>query len=119
VIQHWIEEPSFQRSYDDLTKQFPSLPKTLADTKKVLSKHPMLGDAIPKFRGKIRKLRLPNPDLERGKSGGFRLIYGYDSNKPDTIILIDIYSKTERADLTSTEIKAIFRRFRIVFDLPH
>lgn len=43
--------------------------------------------------------------FKKGKSGGYRLIYQVES--PTSILLLTIYSKSEREDISTTEIQAI------------
>jgi mRNA-degrading endonuclease RelE of RelBE toxin-antitoxin system len=50
-------------------------------------------------------VRLPNPSANRGKSGGFRLIYYIRA--AEQIILITLYSKTEQSDIPTTELKRL------------
>ena len=45
----------------------------------------------------VFKVRLPNRSARRGKSGGFRAIYQERSGR--LVLLLLIYSKTERADI--------------------
>lgn len=51
------------------------------------------------------KVRLPNTDAGRGKSGGYRVIY-YLETEAD-LLLLTIYSKTEQSDLAPHQIKRI------------
>ena len=43
---------------------------------------------------------------ERGKSGGARVIY-YWAVKSDLVMMLDIYAKNERADLTNEELNQL------------
>jgi mRNA-degrading endonuclease RelE of RelBE toxin-antitoxin system len=63
------------------------------------------GDQIQGLNYIVYKARVSNRDTQRGKSGDYRIIYYiYTTSK---IILLTIYSKTERTDITAEEIKAI------------
>jgi len=44
----------------------------------VLLVNPRTGDPIPGLCGKVYKLRLASSGLERGKSGGYRIIYYFN-----------------------------------------
>ena len=46
---------------------------------------------------RVFKVRLPNRSARRGKSGGFRVIYQEKSGR--LVLLLLVYSKTERADI--------------------
>lgn len=50
----------------------------------------------------IYKARVKNSDNKKGKSGGYRIIYGYFES--ETILLIQIYSKSDQPDTTPGEI---------------
>ena len=45
----------------------------------------------------VYTVRLPNRSARRGKSGGFRVIY--QDRDGELILLLLIYSKTERAEI--------------------
>lgn len=56
----------------------------------------------------IYKARIASRDMQRGKSGGFRTLYYL---KTDTqIIMLTIYAKTERADISSIEVQELIRQ---------
>ena len=67
-----------------------------------LSDHPDAGDMIPGCGG-VRKIRWSGSG--RGKRGGSRLIYYWDFG--DRILMIYVYRKNEREDLTGEQKKAI------------
>lgn len=50
----------------------------------------------------VYKARLKNRDSKRGKSGGYRTIY-YIRDE-ESILMVSIYPKSERADITPQEI---------------
>lgn len=56
--------------------------------------------------GGIRKLRLGVAG--RGKSGGVRVIYYWQVAR-DTILMLEIYRKNEKADLSKDEVKRLRR----------
>lgn len=53
----------------------------------------------------VYKLRVPNSNIQKGKSAGYRLIYQLESST--SILLLTIYSKSDREDITANEIKDI------------
>ncbi|MGH9946016.1 MAG: type II toxin-antitoxin system RelE/ParE family toxin [Pyrinomonadaceae bacterium] len=69
----------------------------------VLCEHPLDGKVI-QASGGIRKLRWSLSG--RGKRGGARVIY-YFALSDERIILLDIYSKNQKADLTRNEIREL------------
>lgn len=66
---------------------------------------PELGDLIPDTGG-IRKLRWSETRRGKGKRGGVRVIY-YWYTAGSLIYFLHIYSKSERADLSDDEKKAL------------
>jgi mRNA-degrading endonuclease RelE of RelBE toxin-antitoxin system len=57
----------------------------------------------------VFKVRAPNSDAQRGKSGGYSLIYELRSS--DLVVLLQIYSKSEREDINADEIRSILTQF--------
>ena len=51
------------------------------------------------------KVRAKNSDIQKGKSGGYRVIYYLKTNTQ--ILLITIYSKSDRTDIDTAEIGEI------------
>lgn len=71
--------------------------------KNCLAANPEVGDLIPGLRG-IRKIRWQAN--QKGKQGGARVIYFfYNFNIP--LFLLDIYPKSKKDDLTSSEKKEL------------
>ena len=68
-----------------------------------LLENPAAGDLIPGGRG-LRKLRVPLPG--RGKRGGARVIY-FNLSAEEIVLLIAVYAKTERTNMTPSEIKQV------------
>jgi hypothetical protein len=84
-------------------KKYPSFKKDLASIFAVLTDEPTHGTAIGKSCYKVRvKISAKN----KGKSGGGRLItYVHFDGKE--IYLFTIYDKSEKENITETELKAL------------
>lgn len=65
-----------------------------------LEVHPEKGDLI-KGTGGVRKLRWQSGKSNKGKSGGVRVLYHY--SKDVLVILITLYSKSEKDDISGEE----------------
>ncbi len=65
------------------------------------------GDQIPDVGYNAYKVRVKSSDLAKGKSGGFRVIYYVETNTDR--ILLTIYIKNERTDISPAEIAALIR----------
>jgi mRNA-degrading endonuclease RelE of RelBE toxin-antitoxin system len=63
------------------------------------------GDRIQHLSYVVYKVRVKNTDLEKGKSGGYRVIY-YVRHQ-DHLLLISIYSKSELSDLSADVIRSV------------
>lgn len=76
-----------------------------ARLQRALMEQPEVG-VIIKGSGGIRKIRWGLPG--RGKSGGARFIYYWHVAR-DTILMLDVYTKNEKEDLSDDELKALRR----------
>jgi mRNA-degrading endonuclease RelE of RelBE toxin-antitoxin system len=66
-------------------------------------RHPAIKFNRPDIQ--VYKVRLPNRDAQRGKSGGYRVIYYIRT--PKRIVLLTVYSKSDRSDTSADDIQAI------------
>ncbi len=57
----------------------------------------------------IYKVRVRNSNIQKGKSAGYRLIYQLES--PTSVLLLTIYSKSDREDIGVNEIQDILSEF--------
>ena len=58
-----------------------------------------IGVLIPKGFG-IRKLRVRNSDLKKGKSGSYRLLYFYKEPPQPVLYLLLLYLKSDQSNVT-------------------
>lgn len=66
----------------------------------------ILGDRIARVKYQVFKVRLKNTNIQKGKSGGYRVIYYLKT--AEEIILATIYSKSDLSDVSNeTIIEAI------------
>jgi mRNA-degrading endonuclease RelE of RelBE toxin-antitoxin system len=70
----------------------------------------LIGDRLQDVGNIVLKARVKNSDAQRGKSGGYRLIYWLQF--PATIVLLDIYSKSEQENLEIAEIQRILMNYK-------
>ncbi len=57
----------------------------------------------------VFKLRVKNTDIQKGKSGGYRLIYYVQT--ATGIVLVTIYAKSEQANMTATELQTLIKQY--------
>jgi mRNA-degrading endonuclease RelE of RelBE toxin-antitoxin system len=105
-----IPLPEFERQVKRLQKKFRNIRTDLLDLQKVLLSNPKAGEPIRGLRGKIYKLRHASSDLERGKSGGFRIIY-YFIHSDQNIYLLTIYPKSEKENIQVAEIVKLLKQY--------
>ena len=94
-----IETPTFEK----LANKIWSEDERLAFVS-YISSHPKAGDVIPGADG-ARKIRWSVKGS--GKSGGVRVIY-FNEDENGVIYLVMIYKKSEKENMTSSEIKQQF-----------
>ncbi|MCA0455610.1 MAG: type II toxin-antitoxin system RelE/ParE family toxin [Chloroflexi bacterium] len=97
-----LTTPRFKHVLKKLRKKYAHVIDDLKPLLAVLAEGQTPGDQIPDVGYNVYKTRLPNRDAQRGKSGGYRLIYYLKTR--ERIILIDIYSKTEQVNISADEI---------------
>jgi mRNA-degrading endonuclease RelE of RelBE toxin-antitoxin system len=86
-----------------LRKKYPHAGDDVQTLIHVLEQGETPGDQIQGTGYTAYKTRLPNRDAQRGKSGGYRVIYYLRVR--NRVILLTIYAKTELVDITPDEIR--------------
>ena len=97
--------PAVQQEIKHLKRKYPAVTSEIRKLVVQLENDERPGDKIPHVGYDVYKVRLPNPSAQRGKSGGFRVIYYVQL--ADSIILVTIYSKTEQIDICPEEIRRV------------
>lgn len=96
------------RNFDQRAKRAGLDENDLAEVIKALLERPNLGPVIAGTSG-ARKIRLKLPG--RGKSGGARVIYAVVL-RATALALLDVYAKSDQADLDAQERKIIAKLIR-------
>lgn len=99
----------FLKNIKQLKKEQPSIKQDLAPLIEELETGNTPGVQIKGVGFTVYKVRLKNSDKRKGKRGGYRVIYYIRT--PVSIVLLAIYSKLEKADITKNEISLIISRF--------
>ena len=102
--------PEFKRNLRALAKKYRHIRDDVEPVIAELQAGTLPGDQVPGIGYTIFKVRVPNRDRARGKSGGYRIIY-YLRNA-NSIVLVTIYSKTEQADISTAQIRRIVGEFQ-------
>lgn len=100
----------FQHLVKQLTKKYPRLLHDLQDAFSAIERDYMRAahaSAIPGFGRTVWKYRWKSSDLQRGESGGIRIIALYDEQR-NTLYPLFVYFKVQQEDVSTEAImKAI------------
>jgi mRNA-degrading endonuclease RelE of RelBE toxin-antitoxin system len=100
--------PEFQQKIRSLSKRYRKIRSDLEPILDQLRQGEAIGDQIRGVGFPVYKLRVKNSNIQKGKSGGYRLIYWLKLK--NTIVLLDIYSKSDQVDLDVQVIRKIIER---------
>jgi mRNA-degrading endonuclease RelE of RelBE toxin-antitoxin system len=100
----------FLKEAKNLRKKYRKIDDDLLKFVNTLENDKWLGSArIEGFRGfEIYKTRVRNSSVDGGKSGGFRVIYYLKEVR--SFYLLTIYSKSEKSDISCSEIFEILKQ---------
>lgn len=88
----------FQRDMKQLIKKYRHIQTDIQPILEALQTGQTPGDQIPNVERVAYKVRIANTDSQKGKRGGYRLIYYIKTEV--RIILITIYPKSDIADIS-------------------
>jgi mRNA-degrading endonuclease RelE of RelBE toxin-antitoxin system len=94
---------TFNRNLRNLAKKYRRIRQDIEPVIAQLEQGELLGDQISGVGYAVFKLRVKNSDIQKGKSGGYRLIYYVKT--PTGIILLTIYTKSEQVDIAPEDIQ--------------
>jgi addiction module RelE/StbE family toxin len=100
-----IASPEFQRRLKALAKRYRHIRSDLQPILETLQAGNFLGEQVQGTNYTVLKLRIKNSDAQRGKSGGYRLIYQIVDST--VIRLVLIYSKSDQEDVVADDIVTI------------
>jgi mRNA-degrading endonuclease RelE of RelBE toxin-antitoxin system len=102
--------PLFDSRYKRFVKKFPTLEEELLVLQELLLENPKMGILLTT---NIYKIRVPNKDNQRGKSGGFRIItYLIEENQNNyEINLLTIYDKFEESTVSKSALLKIVKHY--------
>lgn len=95
----------FTRNVKTLRKRYPNIRVDIEHTISSIRQGNFVGNRITQTGYVVFKARIKNRDIQKGKSAGYRLIYQI---KPqNSVLLLTIYSKSDRGDISVSAIKKI------------
>ncbi len=97
----------FEKDIRRLAKRYRSVQTDVQHLIQRLEAGEIPGDQVPNLEQTVFKVRVRNSDIQKGKSGGYRVIYYLKT--ATQIVLITMYSKSDRSDLAVAEIEGILR----------
>jgi mRNA-degrading endonuclease RelE of RelBE toxin-antitoxin system len=97
--------PTFSRNIRDLKKRYRSILKDIQPVIEQLEVGETPGDQITEIGYPVFKVRIRNSDAQRGKSGGYRMIYYLKT--PISILLLTLYSKSDQDDVAAGDLREI------------
>jgi mRNA-degrading endonuclease RelE of RelBE toxin-antitoxin system len=100
----------FQSQFKFLKKRYRKIKVDIQSTLDDLESGKTPGDQFSGIDSIVMKVRVKNSDIQKGKSGGYRLIYWVVS--PELIVLLDIYSKSDQENITLNEVRQIIKNFK-------
>ncbi|HBL32691.1 MAG TPA: hypothetical protein DDZ96_02575 [Porphyromonadaceae bacterium] len=96
----------FERALKRLNKKYPSLKSDYIAFLKELEQNPRKGDEI---FSSCYKARIAIKSKGKGKSGGGRIIFYFES-RDDMIVLLYVYDKSEMENVQTAYIKQILNK---------
>jgi mRNA-degrading endonuclease RelE of RelBE toxin-antitoxin system len=100
---------TFTRKLDILAKKYRKIYQDVQPVIEQLEQGELLGDQIPNIGYPVYKMRIRNSSMQKGKSGGYRLIYYLKT--AHSIILLTIYTKSEQVNIAADDIRAIIAEY--------
>ncbi|MDJ0620815.1 MAG: type II toxin-antitoxin system RelE/ParE family toxin [Calothrix sp. MO_192.B10] len=95
--------PTFNRNIRTLAKKYRNIRNDIQPVIEQLEQGELPGEQIPGVGYAVFKLRVRNSDTQKGKSGGYRLIYYVKT--ATGIILLTVYVKSEQVDIAAKDIQ--------------
>jgi len=103
--------PRFQKDLRELAKRYRSIRTDIQPLIEQLQQGELLGDRIKGVKYQVFKVRLKNSDIQKGKSGGYRLIYYVKIE--DAVVLLTVYTKSEQANISNQQIINIIKDYQV------
>lgn len=99
----------FQRDLRTLAKRYRRIRSDVELLIKQLRTSELPGDQITGIEYTLFKVRLKNSDIQKGKSAGYRVVYYLKTQTQ--IILVTIYSKSDRADIDNETLREAIAQY--------
>jgi mRNA-degrading endonuclease RelE of RelBE toxin-antitoxin system len=110
-----VETEKFRKEIKKLLKRYNSARKDIEPLIKQLETGEVPGDRIAGNKYPVYKVRVPNSDIRKGKSSGYRVVYY--TMTPEAVLLTTIYSKSDRANISNKEVEDIIEDYKREIDI--
>jgi mRNA-degrading endonuclease RelE of RelBE toxin-antitoxin system len=102
--------PEFEKQLHKLSKRYRKIRDDIEPVILQLQEGEIIGDRFIGLREKyqVYKVRVKNSNIQKGKSGGYRLIYYLKT--ATNIILLTVYSKSDQEDIAVAVIQEIIEQ---------
>ena len=101
--------PRFKKDLRELAKRYRSIRSDLQPLIEQLQAGKISGDKIAGVKYQVFKVRLKNSNIQKGKSGGYRVIYYLKTERE--IRLATIYSKSALSDVNNEVIEEVIAQY--------
>ncbi len=95
----------FKKDFKKLAKKYKKIEDDVRKVVLQLRENPKVGIAL---QFNCYKIRVVNSSVPTGQSGGFRVVY-YFLDDDNNIYLMNIYSKTQKENISETELLALLK----------
>lgn len=95
----------FQSNLKKLAKRYRNIRKDVSPLIENLQSGETPGDRVSGTGHVVYKTRLKNSDIQKGKSGGYRVIYLIQDNQ--IVVLLIIYSKSDTDDVSNSDVVSV------------
>lgn len=104
----------FEAELKHYKKKYRSVTKDIRGVLEEIKSGNLVGDEIPNLNlvdgEHVFKVRAANASSQKGKSGGFRIIY-YVIQDDKVVWLLSLYSKAEQENIEKSEIHSLIRKY--------
>jgi mRNA-degrading endonuclease RelE of RelBE toxin-antitoxin system len=103
--------PRFKRELRGFAKRYRSIRSDIQPLIEQLQAGETPGDRLVGVKYQVFKVRLRNSDIQKGKSGGYRVVYYLKTDQE--VILATIYSKSDFSDVSDQVIKDAIAQYEL------
>ena len=101
----------FSKNLKRLKKRYRSVRRDIEPTIEKIRAGQFVGIEVSGADYVVFKVRLIDSDTQKGKSGGYRLLYQKQSQ--DSVLLLTVYSKSDTSNIEAQTIKKIIREHQL------